>query len=959
MIVLAGIKRAGANIVGYRILGVDVESAMENGVLVDRTKCTIKDTSVNGIITLVVQRGCPVLGVEITNGEISGSNGSLDRYGDINTAGKTPLVVVARYKTANETMYCITNASGKVFNVPEADALKYAIQNGIANGKVVDKDGVKFISAIVGEYPTVDLDKNKLAEQVSKTEPVKTVEQPKVEEAPKPAVAEQPKTVEEPKTIVQPEKEISEEQVAKANELTASQIERANEIKKNMAKRWADADYDLSREFIRVNQSEVKNGANTSLTDKDGMSVAQKMALSIMTIQQMNVFFHSMLMAMKMVACGPGHQVNTMAVSAFSKTLYYNTEFVNGLTVSETIFVLIHEMYHILFCHATREGEGYNHSVWNVATDLYVNKYICEQFGLKGLGDATEISADSPFVLSNDVRGIRTAAKKIGMPKNGLYRESVDTAKDTPETIYKEEMKAFEQIKNAMQQMMNNMEKNSGQNNQSGGQSGQNGEQDQNGDKNQSGQSGQRGDNSQQNQSGQGGQSEQQGQSGQRGDNSQQNQSGQGSENQSGQQGQDGQGSENQNEQQSGQSGQGNDDNNDSSNQNGQGGQNSQDGQNNQTGQGGQNGSQSGQQNNQQSGQSGQSGQNDQQGNQSGQQSGQNSQGGQDGQQSGSQQSGEQSGNQQSGSQQSGGQQSGGQQNGNQNGQNEQNGDQDGQGDAGLSSDNGRTATENEAINTAIREYAQRRFGKDLDHDIVNDTEGKLTDDKKRIAKENIKNIVEVAHTAQKMAGQGTDPNLERIIKKIMMPKIDFRTLLQHKLNVLSDKVESFRAFSRRDGLNPGVIMPGKATGEPSKLRAVMGIDNSASLDPDDLAYAYGYCVKLCSQLDVELELVFWNTEVSVSYILEKPTDINKVINKGGGGTDVECLFKYISQRKRMDGSYRNEKVDVLMVVTDGYFPQNYAQYRSKCDYVLWLLTNDGSDFEPLYGRVAQLKVDR
>ena len=926
MIVLAGVKRAGANIVGYRILGVDVESAMENGVLVDKTKCTIKDTSVNGIITLVIQRGCPVLGVEITNGEISGSNGSLDRYGDINTAGKTPLVVVARYKTANETMYCITNASGRVFNVPEADALKYAIQNGIANGKVVDKDGVKFISAIVGEYPTVDLDKNKLAEQISKTEPVKAVEQPKVEEAPKPVVTEQPKVVEEPKAIVQPEKEISEEQVAKANELTASQIERANEIKKNMAKRWAEADYDLSREFIRVNQSEVKNGANTGLTDKDGMSVAQKMALSIMTIQQMNVFFHSMLMAMKMVACGPGHQVQTMAVSAFSKTLYYNTEFVNELSVSETIFVLIHEMYHILFCHATREGENYNHSVWNVATDLYVNKYICEQFGLKGLGDATEISADSPFVLSNDVKGIRTAAKKIGMPKNGLYRESVDTAKDTPETIYKEEMKAFEQIKNAMQQMMNDMEKNSDQNNQSGGQSGQNGEQDQDGDKNQSGQSGQQGDNSQQNQSGQDGQS-----------------------GQSGQQGQDSHGSENQNGQQSGQSGQGNDDNNDSSNQNGQGGQNSQDGQNNQTGQGGQSGDQSGQQNNQQSGQSGQ------QGNQSRQQSGQNSQGGQDGQQSDGQQSGGQSGNQQSGGQ-NGNQQSGGQQSGNQNGQN---GDQDGQGDAGLSSDSGRTATENEAINAAIREYAQRRFGKDIDHDMVNDTEGKLTDDKKRMAKENVKNIVEEAHTAQKMAGQGTDPNLERIIKKIMMPKIDFRTLLQHKFNVLSDKVESFRAFSRRDGLNPGVIMPGKATGEPAKLRAVMGIDNSASLDPDDLAYAYGYCVRLCSQLDVELELVFWNTEVSVSYILEKPTDINKVINKGGGGTDVECLFKYISQRKRMDGSYRNEKVDVLMIVTDGYFPQNYAQYRSKCDYVLWLLTNDGSDFEPLYGRVAQLKVDR
>ena len=65
--------------------------------------------------------------------------------------------------------------------------------------------------------------------------------------------------------------------------------------------------------------------------------------------------------------------VKTMAVDG--KNVYYNTEFVESLTIQELKFVEAHEVMHCVFDHMARKG-GRNHRRWNVAGDYIINDML-------------------------------------------------------------------------------------------------------------------------------------------------------------------------------------------------------------------------------------------------------------------------------------------------------------------------------------------------------------------------------------------------------------------------------------------------------------------------------------------------------------------------------------------------------------------------------------------------------
>ena len=63
------------------------------------------------------------------------------------------------------------------------------------------------------------------------------------------------------------------------------------------------------------------------------------------------------------------------------KTIYYNPERMEPLSVAEQICVLAHEVCHIAFNHIIR-SEGKNLELWNIATDAVVNQFL-KRDGLK------------------------------------------------------------------------------------------------------------------------------------------------------------------------------------------------------------------------------------------------------------------------------------------------------------------------------------------------------------------------------------------------------------------------------------------------------------------------------------------------------------------------------------------------------------------------------------------------
>ena len=63
------------------------------------------------------------------------------------------------------------------------------------------------------------------------------------------------------------------------------------------------------------------------------------------------------------------------------KTIYYNKDYLNKLTIEQQIFVFAHEVCHIAFKHILR-SEGKEIQTWNIATDSVINQLL-KKDGLK------------------------------------------------------------------------------------------------------------------------------------------------------------------------------------------------------------------------------------------------------------------------------------------------------------------------------------------------------------------------------------------------------------------------------------------------------------------------------------------------------------------------------------------------------------------------------------------------
>lgn len=128
--------------------------------LLDTISGQTKDTGAK-ILSDVLKAGkVNIENIEIKDNCIVGKNGSLDRYSVISRDGKlsgsSNIVILEEIGTAG---YKASNYSGTVGNYKTADIIRFAKQKkcGIANGKVVEKDGKEFISSIRGEYDEADI----------------------------------------------------------------------------------------------------------------------------------------------------------------------------------------------------------------------------------------------------------------------------------------------------------------------------------------------------------------------------------------------------------------------------------------------------------------------------------------------------------------------------------------------------------------------------------------------------------------------------------------------------------------------------------------------------------------------------------------------------------------------------------------------------------------------------------
>lgn len=88
------------------------------------------------------------------------------------------------------------------------------------------------------------------------------------------------------------------------------------------------------------------------------------------------VFFSSMMLGLKFIEA---HDIPTAATDG--RNMWLNPKFFLALTPDERIFLIMHEVYHVILLHMTRRGHR-DARVWNAAADYAINGELTE-LGLK------------------------------------------------------------------------------------------------------------------------------------------------------------------------------------------------------------------------------------------------------------------------------------------------------------------------------------------------------------------------------------------------------------------------------------------------------------------------------------------------------------------------------------------------------------------------------------------------
>ena len=128
---------------------------------------------------------------------------------------------------------------------------------------------------------------------------------------------------------------------------------------------------------------------------------------------------------------------------------FWNPEFLDGLTTDGVMYVMEHEVLHLVLFHCQR-GKGKNPIVWNIAIDYVCNAAIMHDFGMqrpdgkKRKGDPfTESELGKPIKIDDFIK-VLDKQKKIVIELNDLIAHPpVDQAKATKllEQLFKKKKK--------------------------------------------------------------------------------------------------------------------------------------------------------------------------------------------------------------------------------------------------------------------------------------------------------------------------------------------------------------------------------------------------------------------------------------------------------------------------------------------------------------------------------------
>ncbi len=141
--------------------------------------------------------------------------------------------------------------------------------------------------------------------------------------------------------------------------------------------------------------------------------------------------------------------------------------------------------------------------------------------------------------------------------------------------------------------------------------------------------------------------------------------------------------------------------------------------------------------------------------------------------------------------------------------------------------------------------------------------------------------------------------------------KLDWKKLLRNHLNeAVSD--ETSYSTPERKYLHMDLIVPGHSLGE--QLDEVWAfVDSSGSVSKKEMEEFLTQLYRIVKEFQCTLHLCYWDTTVNDVYRnIRREKDVLKSISHHSGGTDINCVYRWIREKRVKPG--------VMVILTDGYF---------------------------------------
>ena len=203
--------------------------------------------------------------------------------------------------------------------------------------------------------------------------------------------------------------------------------------------------------------------------------------------------------------------------------------------------------------------------------------------------------------------------------------------------------------------------------------------------------------------------------------------------------------------------------------------------------------------------------------------------------------------------------------------------------------------------------------------------------------KDEVKNAVLQAAQA---AGAGNVPKgVERLIKNITEPKMDWRSLLDQHITSVVKSDYTFMRPSRK-GWSVDAVLPGLQP-EPA-VDVCVAIDTSGSISDKQLNIFLGEVKGIMDSFqDYKIHIWSFDTKVCNPEVFTPDKDITEYVPGGFGGTDFEANWTWMKEE--------GVQPKKLIVFTDGY-PWGSWGDENYCD-TLWIIhSNHDKELEAPFG---------